>query len=149
MKNITILLLILLGAAIVVFGAEPRITLSMIMKNEAHRYLKEVLEDAVHYIDEAVIIDDNSSDESIAICHEVLKGIPHRVIKNSQSTFANEIVLRKQQWAETIKTNPEWILCLDADEIFECKFRRVIKQLLATIKEDTVYFRLYSDLKPK
>lgn len=42
----------------------------MIVKNEENRYLKKVLEALRHYIDEAVIIDDGSTDQTPA------KGLP-------------------------------------------------------------------------
>ncbi len=121
----------------------PRVTLSLIMHNEANRYLRQVLEDAAHYITDAVIIDDASTDHSVAICEEVLKEIPHIIIHNQESQFKNEINLRKQQWEETIKTNPDWIAFLDADEIFEPSFHQEIKNYILSSEYDAFYFRLY------
>lgn len=122
---------------------KPRITLSMIMKNEADRYLRRVLEDAKKYITDAVIIDDASTDNSVAICEEILKDIPLKIVKNKESLFSNEIVLRKQQWEETVKTNPDWIVFLDADQIFEEKFHEGIHELILSPHVDAFYFRLY------
>ncbi len=119
------------------------ITLSMIMKNEAGRYLKEALEKHRQCIDAAVIIDDGSTDNSIELCQEALTGVPLRIIKNDKSMFSNEVELRKLQWNETIKTNPEWILNLDADEIFEDKFKDVVKQLITVPGVYAYRFRLY------
>lgn len=121
----------------------PRITLSMVMRNEGDRYLRRVLESAREYISDAVIIDDASTDNSVEVCEEVLQGIPLRLIKNQESRFANEYQLRKQQWDETIKVNPEWILVLDADEIFESRFKDEVKELVANPDIDAYYFRLY------
>ncbi len=121
----------------------PRITLSMIMKDEASRYLRPMLEDAKRYITDAVIIDDNSTDSSVALCEEILKGIPYKIIKNKESKFSNEIELRTQQWKETIKTNPDWIVFLDADEIFEDQFAQEVKQLVKSPDIDMYFFRLY------
>lgn len=120
-----------------------RITLSMIMKNEAGRYLKEVLEAAKEYITDAVIIDDGSTDNSVAIVKEVLKDIPLTLIQNDKTKFGNECSLREQQWDETVKTNPQWIICLDADEIFEAKFKEHVAELVANPDVDAYYFRLY------
>jgi len=122
---------------------KPKVTLSMIMKNEAGRKLRECLEEARHYIDEAVIIDDGSTDNSVVIAEEVLKDIPHRIICNTKSKFANEINIRKQQWEETIKMNPEWILNIDADQIFEVKMRETIYYLINQNEIDAWLFRLY------
>ncbi|HRD56065.1 MAG TPA: glycosyltransferase [Parachlamydiaceae bacterium] len=121
----------------------PKITLSMIVHNEADKYLRRVLEAAKPYISNAVIIDDASSDNTAAVCEEVLAGIPLHLVKNEKSMFTNEVELRKLQFAETIKTDPEWILVLDADEIFENKFKDEIQNLLSQKDVDVYYFKLY------
>lgn len=121
----------------------PKITLSMVVRNEEKRYLQRVLEKARFYINEAVIIDDASTDRSAEICKEILQGIPLLLIKNTVSKFGNEVSLRKQQWQETIQTHPEWILNLDADEMFENKFKTEIKNLVSMPDTDGYCFRLY------
>lgn len=121
----------------------PRITLSMVVKNEANRYLTAVLESAKNYITDAVIIDDGSTDNTVEVCREVLKGIPLTIVTNDQSKFSNECSLREQQWQETVKTNPDWIVSLDADEIFEEKFQHAVKSLIQQEDVDVYLFRLY------
>lgn len=121
---------------------KPKVVLSMIMRNEAGRKLKECIEEANHYIDLAVIIDDNSSDNSVEICQQIL-GDKLILIHNDRSKFSNEVTLRKQQWEETIKTNPDWILNIDADQIFEIKMRDEINNLINQDQIDVFYFRLY------
>lgn len=120
---------------------KQRITLSMCIKNEADSYLRQVLEAAKTYITDALIIDDASTDNSVAICEEILADIPHTIIKNKPSAD-NEYMRRKQQWEETIKTNPDWIVFLDADEIFEKSFAQGIHNLIK-LPWDVYYFRLY------
>ncbi len=120
-----------------------RLTLSMIVRNEADRYLRRVLLSAREYITDAVIIDDASTDSTVEVCQEVLKGIPLKIIRNNESKFANEIDLRKQQWEETIKTNPEWIINLDADEIFEPRIKYSLPNLLTNKTVDLYFFHLF------
>ena len=120
-----------------------KITLSLIMKNEENNCLREMLTATRQYITDAVIIDDGSSDNSVKIAEEILKDIPLKLIKNSESKFSNEINLRKQQWDEVVKTNPDWILTLDADEIFEDRFKDEIQKLISAKDVDAYYFRLY------
>lgn len=120
-----------------------RVTLSMVVRNEANRYLRRVLESLVGHIDEAVIIDDASTDQTVAICREVLAGIPLHLIQNRESLFANEACLRKQQWEETVKTSPDWILNLDADELLESRFWQNSRALLSNPALERCCFRLY------
>jgi GT2 family glycosyltransferase len=120
-----------------------KITLSMIVKNEAGRYLKQVLESLKGHIDEAVIIDDASSDDTINMCRDILKEIPVHLIQNDKSMFASEVDLRKKQWDETVKTNPDWILNIDADEILENNFWVNAQKLINDRDYDLYCFRLY------
>jgi len=120
-----------------------KLTLSMVVKNESSRYLEEVLSKLKNIIDNAVIIDDASDDNTIEIIEKALNGIPIKIIKNEKSMFANEVELRKKQWDETIKTNPDWILNIDADEIFEDIFYENITKLINEGSIDVYLFRLY------
>ncbi len=122
---------------------KPRITLAMCVKNEADKYLRRVLESAREYIDEAVIIDDASTDSTPAICLDILKDIPVHIIRNVESKFSHEIDLRRQMWSEVVKTDPDWILVLDADQIFEDKFKDEIQYLINRDDVDVINFRLY------
>ncbi len=121
----------------------PKITLSMVVRNEEARYLRRMLESARSYISDAMIIDDASTDGTAALCVEILQGIPLRLIRNKESKFAQEATLRRQQWEETLKLNPDWILALDADEIFEAKAAVEMKALAADPSADSYFFRLY------
>lgn len=122
---------------------EAKITLSMCVKNEANRYLREVLEEAKYYIDEAVFIDDASTDDTVKVIKEVLAGIPVYIVSNPASKFNNEVLLRKQQWNETISHDADWILILDADEIFERSMREEIVKLTQQNTIDVWCFRLF------
>jgi len=124
-------------------GDGKKLTLSMVVHNEADRYLRRALEAHREYIDEAVIIDDGSTDETAELCREVLAGIPLHLIHNDSSNLHNEVELRKQQWNETIARNPEWILNMDADEWFEDQAGPTIRSILQQDDFDAVYFRLY------
>jgi glycosyltransferase involved in cell wall biosynthesis len=120
-----------------------RITLSMIVKDEEHRYLSQVLGRLKGHIDEAVIIDDGSSDHTVEMCQRILRDIPLHIIENEESLFSSESVLRKQQWDETIKTQPDWILNLDADELLEDSFWKTVQQHIDHPEYDMYCFRLY------
>jgi glycosyltransferase involved in cell wall biosynthesis len=120
-----------------------KLTLTMLVKNEGKRYLNKVLNSLKEHIDEAVIVDDGSTDNTIQICQEILQGLPLHIIQNEKPMFANEVELRKKQWSETIKTNPDWILNLDADEIIEDGFWDNFENLMNRRDIDFYFFRLY------
>ncbi|MBN8211149.1 glycosyltransferase [Bacillus sp. NTK071] len=121
----------------------PSITLSMIVRNESDKYLRKVLQEHAHYIDQAVIIDDGSTDDTVQVCLDTLKDVKVHMIENQTSKFLNEVELRKQQWKETIKVEPDWILNLDADEIFESRFKNEVHNLLENNTSDVISFRLF------
>ena len=114
----------------------------MVVKNEENRFLEQMLLSAKAYVDFILIIDDASTDNTVAICEKVLTNFPHKIIKNHTSLFENETNLRTFQWQETLKLNPNWILILDADELFEDTIFDKIEDLLQTTK-DAIYFRLF------
>lgn len=123
---------------------QPTVTLSMVVRNEANRYLKDVLNEVKNYINAAVIIDDASTDNTVEICREILHAIPLKIIVNKVPLWeTDETVLRKLQWEETIKTDPEWILNLDADEVPEKRFRQDIVRLINCSGVDAYSFRLF------
>lgn len=107
-----------------IISKSNKVVLSMIVKNESKNFLESVLKEAVQLVDEAVIIDDASTDNTVEICEKLLKNIPHRIIRNKKSMFSVEYKLRMKQWKETLKSNPDWILFLDADDIFENKMKK-------------------------
>lgn len=120
-----------------------KIVLSMTVRNEEGRFLERVLDAAGRYIDEAVILDDASSDGTAALCEALLADVPHRLIRNETSLFSNEVLLRKKLWEETIKTSPDWILCLDADEVPEEGFWTHLREMAEDETYDAYGFKLY------
>ncbi|SHE28716.1 glycosyltransferase [Desulforamulus putei] len=123
--------------------AGNKITLAMLVRNEAGRYLDRVLEQAKQYIDNAVILDDASEDDTVEVCKKVLAGFPLTIAINENSCFNNEILLRKKLWQMAVDSQPDWILILDADEVFEDNAPEVLKSLA---KQKDLYwyaFRLF------
>lgn len=113
----------------------------MMMKNEANRYLRVVLNRVKSFIDYAVILDDNSTDDTIEVCKEILAGVPLTILDNKENTN-NEVVLRKKLWNTAVSIG-DWILILDADELFEPKIENEISKLINQTYCDVWAFRLY------
>jgi hypothetical protein len=120
-----------------------RITLAMLVRNEAGRYLEAVLRHALQYIDSAVILDDASEDDTAEICRRVLNSVPLTLVSNPNPSFDNEIVLRRQLWDMAAASNPDWILVLDADEMFEDRAAWKLPALAAKPEAEAFSFRLY------
>ncbi|MHB8076898.1 glycosyltransferase family protein [Desulfosporosinus fructosivorans] len=123
-----------------------KITLAMLVRNESGRHLALVLKQATEYIDHAVILDDASEDNTAQLCREILQEIPLTLHSNKEPLFHNEILLRKQLWEMALSTNPEWIIILDADEMFEEEAPKQLRELLSlssSSKIDYLSFRLF------
>lgn len=129
---------------------QPVLILMMIVRNEADNFLRNMLTHACSYADYMVIIDDASTDNTVKICKDILVNTPHKIIINQSCMFSvNEVKLRQQLFNETVQiinslyqNRSTYILCLDADEIFEQSFATNIKSYL-TPDFDLFYFRLY------
>jgi len=52
---------------------DNKLTAMMQVRNEADRYLREVLNDLSEYVDEIVIVDDASTDDTVRVCRSYAK----------------------------------------------------------------------------
>lgn len=117
----------------------------MLVRNEADRYLQEVLGQFIQICDELVIIDDCSDDDTVSICGQYAT-IP--VIETcTQLWESNEFIQRQRLWesCSNLCESQDWIFILDADEIFvydEIKKIRQVLQNCAKLK-DIFGMRLY------
>jgi hypothetical protein len=125
------------------FDRNPKLTLSMVVRNEADRYLRRALQAHASLIHEAVIIDDASTDGTVGLIEDVLANTPHVIHRLDRSLFSHEIDLRRLQWERTLEANPDWILNLDADEILEDRAAVEIPRLLDHPGGRVVHFRLF------
>lgn len=95
-----------------------KIVANMVIRNEADKYLKPVLERLASQVDLICVTDDCSDDDSAAIAESY--GAKVQVM--STPIFAtNEYALRQASWdfLDTQVTNDEpwWVLAIDADEM--------------------------------
>lgn len=113
-----------------------RIIAQMVVKDEANRYLEEVLVHLKTIVDEIVITDDGSTDNTVEIC----KKYTDNVYENKDSMFSvNESTLRHGAWKnlQTHARKGDWILCIDGDEkLFET--RKSLRELIRTTRYDVL-----------
>ena len=124
------------------------LTLMMVVKNESGRYLEEVISSIKPLLKNAVILDDASTDDTVEIIKKLLVSKPVKIIKNTESRFHEEYKNRQKLWQETIKTDPDWILALDADEVFEKSALQKLPELLQNKDVDIYGFPLYDFWRP-
>ena len=115
------------------------LTVAMPVRNEASRYLREVLTSVAAYADRIVVLDDQSTDDSPAVARSLGAEVYH----TPESLFHDEWRLRTQLWELAGAGQPEWILSLDADEIFEPQVVRVMPFLLGHPELNWFGFPLY------
>lgn len=103
----------------------PFISLCMIVKNE-EKVLKRCLESVKDYVDEIIIADTGSTDNTLSIASLYTQNIYHFKWINDFSAARNFV---------QSKAAGEWILYLDADEYVEVDNLRKILQQLKISKE--------------
>ena len=107
---------------------EIKLIVGLLIKNEADKYLKEVLDDIATYADGFVVVDNGSVDNSAEICLSYEKCL--KVIIDTADWNTNETHLRKVLFNLACSFSPDWILILDADEILEKNFRQFLPGLM-------------------
>ena len=100
----------------------------MLVKNEEHRYLREVLTNLLRTVDEIVILDDNSTDGTFAICNSFKKIFAQTL--GISLWKQNEKLARETLYKMTIERNADWIIAIDADEIFEDRFKQEVREMM-------------------
>lgn len=116
----------------------------MIMRNEAERYLPEVLSQAQRYSDKIVILDDNSDDDSVKVAEKhKAKVYTH---EEEPLFWTQEHSLRECLWKEILPLEAEpgdWILALDCDELLGEQFQCSKDIILRQNNVGTFTFRIY------
>lgn len=92
---------------------------SLVIKNEADRYLKDCLDHMRPFLDDLFVWDDQSTDNSVEICKEYTDHVYVRP-KDVPSFLEHEGNFRHAAWSKLEETlepyEGDWILSFDADE---------------------------------
>jgi len=103
------------------------------IKNES-QWIAEVLESILPLCPKIFVLDDHSTDNTIEICHRY-----HPQVDVLPSPFTGLNESRDKNWLydEIIRRcRPEWILCIDGDEVLEKQGPEIIRETVAR-KTDT------------
>lgn len=119
----------------------PKLSAMMIVHNEAERYLNTCLKSLSNYVDEIIILDDASTDETADIC---LRFPIVRLFRQYINGFlVDESLLRRKLWDYCAENDPEWILAIDADELFEPAAIHEFPYLIKQTEFNAISFRLF------
>ncbi|MBV7339353.1 glycosyltransferase family 2 protein [Chloroflexi bacterium TSY] len=94
---------------------DVRFLAAMRIKNEA-AYIHEVLSSVLTLCQRVLILDDHSTDESVAICRSFGERI---TIFSSPFEGLDEARDKNYLLQKIIEVNPEWVLWIDGDEVLE------------------------------
>lgn len=109
------------------------------VRNEAGRYLKLVLDRLSKHVDGIVVVDDASTDETPEICRNHPGVLDYHRLPE-QLFNSDEAALRSMLWDKTMEFKPEWVMAVDADEIFESDIIKEIPILTAQKRIDLFFF---------
>lgn len=131
----------------------PRIVLSMCVGNERGRWLADAIGSAAGLVFGASVVDDASDDGTWDLLVPILGlyGYPDgfEMVRNRRRRFGDEWRLRRQQWDALADMRPEWVLCLDADEILPDDAAERVRAVLGQHPDaDVVGFRLFDMWSP-
>lgn len=97
----------------------PKISAILIVKNEA-RIIRRCLE-SVKWVDEIVVMDQSSTDDTVAICRQYTDKV--FVVESKGYCEPDRPVAAS-------KAQNDWILCLDADEVVTPELKEEIESVL-------------------
>lgn len=110
---------------------------SLVVKNEADRYLYDCVSWNSQFLDGLFVFDDQSTDDTVAICESL--GAKVAVREDTVSSFLeHESNFRFAAWGEMEEAvNPgegDWILSFDADEFLVSDFEDIRASLVRAIQ---------------
>lgn len=108
------------------------------IKNEG-RWIREVIESILPLCDHVFVMDDHSTDDTVAIC----ESFSQVTVFNSPFAGINEA--RDKNWLYdriTAECEAKWILCIDGDEVLEKSGPRIIRDTCAGATQNALALQI-------
>jgi glycosyltransferase involved in cell wall biosynthesis len=126
---------------------KPKLVAMMLTHNEAGRYLERVIENTLLFCDEIVILDNHSTDETKNIILTMLnskKYLGRISLGYARNSWENESELRQELLTSTLYSKPDWLIAIDADELYEAdKMKEQLPYLMSQDNADWIGFRFF------
>lgn len=120
----------------------PKIVAMLPVRNESGRYLLRVLNHLSGWVDEIVVLDDGSTDDTSRLRLAYPKVVT--LARTPENLFAtNEGLVRACLWELAVRRTPRWLLAIDADEVFEDAIVQEIDGLTQQEDYHAIEFRLF------
>ncbi len=123
----------------------PKLVAMMPVKNESDRYLERVLENTLTFAEEIAILDDHSDPDQYAKLLDIQNklGCDKIHVAQATATWDNESELRAELLRFALTRSPDWLIAVDADELYEPDMAGVVKEYMTQQSIDVVAFRFY------
>ncbi len=97
-----------------IFGwLHPTVSASLIVKNES-RFIRDCLESLVDWVQEIVVVDTGSTDDTMAIVAQFADSYPQIQVKTGYFEWCDDFAAARN--AALALTTCDWVLSIDADE---------------------------------
>lgn len=113
----------------------------VVVRNEADPFLQQTLAQLDRLADVTVVYDDAAEGGTPDLCRSFPRVDYHR--GDRPRAGIDEGVVRRRLWQHTAAHRPEWIVWLDADEVFEARAEAEIPGLLRQGDYDVAAFRVF------
>ena len=116
-----------------------KLALGMIVHNEGAKYLREVIDNSWRFCDEIFILDDHSTDDTIAVCEQLGCNV-----QQAKNEWAVEWRLRDEliDWMK-LESDSTWFLSLDADDLMDSGFIEESKEIMNNDKFDVAFIKIF------
>ena len=108
-----------------------KIVAMMRIKNE-EEFIERCIKSALQICDEVVLFDDHSTDRT----RELAEAFPQVVFIPSHFTELSETNDKNFLLQETLKRNPDWVLCMDGDEELSGKAAKSIMSAISVVDRE-------------
>ena len=116
----------------------------MLSHNEVGRYLEQTINNTLLFCDEIVILDDHSTDGTFENLAKLATKDKRIFVYSAKNSWDNEQLLREELLSRALERNPDWLIAIDSDEIYEAdKINEQLPYIMSQTDAHWVAFRFF------